>query len=314
MMEQRFKRILATALALLGLPFAQSMSIEGEGTISHSGKSEVTLSISSEKAQGDFESALSSRVKEFNIVSGYNDAVQVKGIALAEGGYQVKMALRRADKVKIKGAISYAKWSSFAAEGSEARKLVENASKGNLSSTSPAYYDGNLSNIEVKRDTRVPVKPYTLEGEALPVESFLEEAAAAKNHQMMFFARAFDVGCVTKIRINVPGKLRYYGGEGVTIIDEDTLEITPVDIPCAVVKTIVYVDEDGVEKTKTERIAKPEAKGIAAYFIYDKSMSPVTIAFISIGCALGAGLIGAGVVYFTRLGKKEIEKQKGAAK
>ncbi len=303
-----FKKIIFGII--LVFPALQSSSIEGNVSISHDGKSEASLTIVSSLAQEDFENAVKSKIQGYNTVSGLSDAVSLKRINAVEEGYQVDVTLRRADKVKIQGSFDYEEWSNFAAEGSEARKSIENANRGNISTTVENYYDGTRGNIVVSRDSSVVVSPKTLGGEKVDVDSFLSEAASSSDRNMMLFFGVFDLEGVKCMKVSVPGKLKYIGGEGVAVSSSSGVEITPVTVPVTVTKTVTVIDENGNEKYTTKVEKKNSAQALVGYFVYEKSLSPFEITMISLGCVIGVGLLSAFPIYWVVLGKKEIAKRK----
>lgn len=303
----RLKKI-AVGIGLL-FPLLQSSSIEGNVSISHDGKSEASINFDSTLSQEDFETKAKAKIQGYNTVSGLSDAVALKGISVIEGGYRVDVALRRADKVKVQGSFDYEEWSNFAAEGSEARKSVENAAKGNISTTIENYYDGSRGNIVVSRNNVVVVSPKKLNGETAELTSFLSDAASSNDRSMMLFFKVFDLKGVKSVKVTVPGTLKYIGGDGVKVSSSSEVEITPVAVPVTITKTVCTVDESGNEKYTTVVEKKNDAQALVGYFVYEKSLSPFEITLISIGCVLGVGLLSAFPVYWIILGKKEIAKK-----
>ncbi len=298
-----------TLVATLSVFFTALSGTDISATLKHNGKSEAELTFVSSLSYDDFKSKVDTKISEYNIASGYSDAITVKSVSAIEEGYNVKVALRRADKVKIQGGFQYSSWSDFSVEGSEARKLVENGAKGNISTTVQAYYNGKLASLSVSRSDRVDVKPYTVNGESVETEAFLNEAASSGSKDKMLFFRVFDVSAVSKVSLSLPGSIRYVGGTGVKATSSSEVEITPVNVPVTITKTVTY-EVDGVEKTKTEVEKKADALGFVGYFVYSQSLSPFAITMICIGSVMGVGLIAAFLFYIFHLGKKEQAKIK----
>lgn len=307
-MKAKTKKFCATAFLLFALPFFVGANADASVSLLHSGKAEVTLTMDTSLSQEEFRLYLEEKVKGYNVVSGYRDAVTINNIQTIDEGYSVNVSLRRLDKVKLQGTILLDEFADFSIEGSEARKAIENAARGNIETVCGTYVDGGYGTLKVSRDTSVPLQPRTAEEEVLPVSDFLETAKGASSSSWMMFYRAFDVEHLRKITLSVPGKVTHLAGDGVRLLNASTLELTPVTIPVTVTKTFTYIDENGVEKTDTETVVKSEALGFAGYFVYSKSLSPVAITFICIGAAAVVGLLTAGLVYIYRLGKKEIAK------
>ncbi len=311
-MNPKTRQFLATSLALSVLPFGFSADITAEASLNHAGKATAVVSVRSDLAYDAFSERAEAKARDFCMLSGYKDAVTIKSIHPIEDGYDLDMSLRRLDKVKMQGTFLFGEFSSFGTEGSEARKAIENAARGNIETVCGAYVDGSYATMKVSRDTRVKISPKTPGEEEVPLADFLAASAAAKSADTMLFYRAFDTDCVTKITLKIPGKVAYIGGEGIRALSQDKLELTPVSIPVTITKTITFIDENGVEKTTTEVKKKDDAKGFAGYFVYRESLSPVALGFLIAGAALLAGGIAAASVYFVRLGKKEIAKKEAA--
>lgn len=301
------RKIVAGTILLF--PLLQSSSIEGSASLSHDGKSEASLTVASALNQEEFETKTNNKIQGYNTVSGLSDAVSLKSISVIEGGYRVDVSLRRADKVKIQGSFDYEEWSNFAADGSEARKSVENANRGNIATTVENYYDGSRGNIVVSRNSVVKVSPKKLDGESVGVGSFLDEAAASSDRCMMLFFGVFDLEGVKSMKVSVPGTLKYTGGDGVKASSSSEVEITPINVPVVVTKTVTVIDENGNEKYTTEVEKKNSAQALVGYFVYEKSFSPFEITMISLGCVVGAGLLSALPIYWIVLGKREIAKK-----
>ena len=173
-----------------------------------------------------------------------------------------------------------------------------------------AYYDGSLATISVTRDSRIPLHPVDVDGKSLTAAEFLGKSSEYSNKAKMVFFRCLDMEGLEKLEVSVPGTLKFCGGEGVEFTSKNSLIITPVSFPITITKTIKYV-EDGIEKTKTVVEKKESANNLAGYFVYEPSMSPFEITLITLGCALGAGLIASFLIYILRLGKKQIALEEG---
>lgn len=306
-MKSKMKKPLVAMFALLAFPFCMA-STNASGSIYHNGKANAQVSISSSLSYEEFKAKANNKISDWNVVSGYKNAVTINFIKQKEDGFDLNMSFRRLDKVKMQGSFLFGEFSSFSIEGSENKKIVENASKGNIETTCGAFYDGGYATISTSRDDRVKIEGKDKENQNVTFEQLMEVSSNSKKNEMMLFYRVFDTGSIDKVTINVPGTISYIGGTGINRINESQVELTPINIPIKITKTITYIDEDGVEKTKTEVTSKRDAKGFAGYFVYAKSLSPVSIGFIITGSIVVVGLIAALLIYFIRLGKKELKK------
>ena len=101
---------------------------------------------------------------------------------------------------------------------------------------------------------------------------------------------------ITNIRVTFPGTIAYYGGENVRVIDESTVEITPVSLVAKVTKNDV--------NTLKPIITTENINVFLGYVIFDKSVSPFMITIIVLGSTIVLGLIGVGCIFLHKRGKR----------
>lgn len=118
------KKPLVAMFALLAFPFCMASS-NASGSIYHNGKANAIVSISSSLSYEEFKQKTNNKINDWNIVSGYKNAVTIDSISQKEDGFDLSMSFRRLDKVKMQGSFLFGEFSSFSIEGSENKKIVE---------------------------------------------------------------------------------------------------------------------------------------------------------------------------------------------
>ncbi len=122
----------------------------------------------------------------------------------------------------------------------------------------------------------------------------------------MFLFRMVDVGKMTSLRISFPGTIRYYAGNNVVLIGDDTLEIKPTEARAAsITRYVAETDETGKEEIVKEVLSDEPIQVMLGYVIYDQSMSPLAVAGIMAGIIIGVGTVIGLVVCLVLKGRKE---------
>ena len=307
------EKILKILSALLILPsvfiFFCGFSVVGSGKIKNSGKGSVKLEIQTQKEEASFKASLKERLKGYNVTSGDGDMLVLQDVKKNENGYEVLIDFRRIDKIKVKGGFYWQSFSSSVAEGSEFRALYEKWNKGNISCTVSAYYDGYLGRIDVPRSSLLKISPFYKDGTEMPIEQLLEKGERADKNETVFLFSLFDMENVEKATVSLPGKIEYYGGPGVKVTGKNTVEIDTVKVRTNILKNKVITDENGIEKIEPE-VSVEDAGALIGYVIFDKDVSPFTVAAISVGIA---AVIGFGVFVYKRVyisGKNILNEKK----
>ncbi len=118
----------------------------------------------------------------------------------------------------------------------------------------------------------------------------LEDRTAEREYIFMF--EDYFVGEVSKITLKFPGKIRFYGGQGVTLIDDDILEIVPSALQAEVTRSV-----DGEYVTVTE-----EVNGVLGFVLFEMNRN---YTWWIIG---GIAVIGIGILIFIGIKKKWFKK------
>ncbi len=313
MSGKRMKRIKAFELSVLLLcvalafVFGCGFSVETSATVYHNGKGSALLTIESELAPDAFEQSLSEYLQGFNIVSGDDDMLVAESIVQVDDGYEVRIAFRRLDKIKVNGDFYLQPWAEFVQDGSESLALLEKLDRGNLSCTVSAHYDGILGQITIPRSEDAPISPFNGAGEEIPLQAFVEEGAASSESSKILLFRLFDLDGVTRMRITVPGKLRAAGGN-IRLIADDTFEVTPDQIGATVLRNKIVVDENGTQRIEPE-VTSEEIPAMVGYVVFDESVNPAVYWTIGIAAAIVLGLCVAVYIHFRRAGMKILKEQ-----
>ncbi len=283
-------------------------SMTAKATIHQNGKGSAVLNVVSEKTEKEFKKDLKEKLDGFNIISGDNDMLQLKSLKKTSDGFSVEISFRRIDKIKVMGDFKFAKFSSYVSEGSMTLAELDKWYKGNISGTVSAYYDGQLGKINVPRSSNnIKVKPYTVSGKELTYEQFVEVGEKADRNDTIFSFRLFDIGNVVKARVSFPGKITHYGGENVTVIGDDTIEVTPTLVDATVTKNKIET-VDGVDKIVPEVIVG-DIGCMVGYVVFEKSLSPLMIGLIVVVSALIIGLITFVIVHMIKKGKRILRER-----
>jgi hypothetical protein len=280
----------------------------GEFNIKHSGKGQAVFDVDSTLESKAFQEKVENIVQDFNVASGSNDMVKLNGIERANNLYKVKVSFRRIDKVHPRGDIFLYKADALKVKQSEELDRLQRWERGDVNCTSYVFYNQLRGLVRIKKPREngptVVIKPKSVSGEQVSVKSFAENVAV-KNDIVSF--QLLDTLGVQKIQITLPGKITYYGGN-VTLMDKDTFEITPTTVQAEITRN----SADTYESIVTNE----EIKIFIGYVAFQKTISPLAVTAIVIGCVTVAGLIAYALVYFYNRGKKlqlreEIEKELG---
>lgn len=301
-------RFLALLMVPLLITAGYGFSVEGAASIGYNGKGSAVLTFESELTAEEFEDELQEKLKGFNIVSGDDDMLVAKSVEPTETGYEVSVAFRRLDKIKLNGDFYLEPWSEFVTEGSESLELLEKLNRGNLSCTVSAHFDGVLGQITIPRTTADGISPKDVSGgAAIPLETFAQQGREAASDTKLLLFRLFGLEGVTRAQVTVPGRIRAYGGN-VTVLSENTFEVVPGEVNATVLRNKLVVDENGTEKFEAE-VTNEAVSMLVGYIVFDQDVDPAVYWLIGIAAAVVAGLCVAVYVYFRRAGLKILQSE-----
>lgn len=323
---------------IVALPQMQRASAEGTGTygnasISKGGNVSLELTVDKsalEESVKDAESFalyVKSIVKNVNGSSQDADMVTLKKIKDNGSHYTVNISTRRINSnLKGMGDYAWSKLSTFTAPESDTYTRLALMARGNLRCMLMKPFNGIVGSVEIEAGTnknQVYIKPVdAATGEEISVEAFSEagQAASSKTYFTMF--RIPDVKSISKIKVNLPGNIKFISSECVNVIDNNTVELVPVTLAANIVRSEYVYDEEGnfiydeagVELTKPIFERDKEISCIFGYLAYEHSPNYVMIGLLSL---LGAGIVALVVVGFVKGSFAKffgIERKKKAAK
>lgn len=292
--------LLAICLPIFCLPLC-GFTASGQVNVNHNGKGNAVFFVETTLEEDAFEKKIKETVEDFNVVSGSNDMVALKGVEKTDGLYEVNVAFRRIDKVHPRGNLYLHTAESLKVKQSEELDRLNRWERGDINCTSYVFYNRLRGSVKIKKPREdgptVVIKPKSADGKALSVKNFAENVSA-KNQILTF--QLLDTLGVQKIQVSLPGTITYYGGE-IKLIDESTFEMTPITVSAEITRN----DVNSYEAIVTNE----EIQTFVGYVAFEKSVSPVTIAVIAIACALVVGLVVFVLAYFYRRGKKLQDKE-----
>ena len=276
-------------------------------TIKHSGKANAIVSYVSSENYNSFKENIENRIYQHNMSSGYSDAITIKSIKQNNEGYDVSYKLRRVDKVVLNGKIFLDKFKNMTRYESESYYTLLKFNKGDVSCNAPVYFDNILGKVVISRDTRFKIQTYDINNNEVDINDFIEKGNNSKDNSMMLMFQLFNFENVKKITLQLPGKITYYGAYAISVINENTIEITPSSIKAKLTKNKIVI-EDGVEKIEPV-VETKVINSFIGYIAYDKGISPTKIVLISILSAIGVSLIIFTIIRIYKVGLKEIKKK-----
>ncbi len=287
--------LLAICIPIFCLPLF-GFTASGQINVTHDGKGEAIFFVEDTASEADFQKDIKETIEDFNVASGSNDMVTLKGIQKKNGIYEVSVSFRRIDKVHPRGDFYLHKAESLKVKQSEELDRLQRWELGDINCTSYVFYERLRGSVQIKKPRddgpTVVIKPRSVSGKQLSVKNFAESVAA--ENQILAFQLLDTLG-VQKIQISLPGTITYYGGD-IKIINESTFEMTPTTVQAEVTRN----DVNNYEAIVTNE----EINIFVGYVAFQKSISPFEIVMIIIACLLVVGLVVFVLAYFYQRGKK----------
>lgn len=276
-------------------------------SLKHSGKANAIVAYTSNENYNSFKKMIDERVYQHNTSSGYSNAITIKSIKKNTNGYDVSYKLRRIDKVVLNGTINLDKFKNMTRLDSESYYSIIKSNKGDVSCNAPVYFDNILGKVVISRDTKYEIIPYDTNKNVIDINTLIENGNNSKDNSMMLMFKLFNFENVTKVTLKLPGNVRYYGGNSINVIDNNTVEITPASIKAKLtINKLVIVD--GISKYETV-VETKVINSFIGYIVYDKTTSPLKITLIIILSLLLISLFTFSIIYIYKTGVKEIKKQ-----
>lgn len=303
--------MLCTVMFLTLCGFSMNM----EATLKHNGKGSAVLTFETDASLEEFKAVLNKKITSYNSISAANtqtsgkDMLIVKSIDEIENGYSVGIAFRRIDKLLVSGRFELGRLSEYL----ENYLVNPNLNAGDLSAEDLINYKnqtlvkwnkGDMTGITVdgldqmmvvqdKEDLTLKAQPKTVSGEDVDIDTFISEGKKAKKNTEILTFFILGVDDVSSVQMTFPGRVTYYAGEGIEIIGDDTVKMTPS-------AKMVQVKGQGNEIS----LNKEEVGCLIGYIVYEESISAGTVVALVTGIVLLGGLA---VFLFLSLKRKGIK-------
>ncbi len=243
-----------------------------------SGKSSITLEIDRSQLEEGLqeEVAFAAYFQDYldaiNQKSGDTDFVILDNCETTEQGFRVTVATRRIDKLLGIGEFVYADTDSLLPADEES---LANYAKGtvkmrirrvfpNADTEEILYFIGYSDFSKSQKLTISPVS--VASGNKVPYADFASDMTGDGRKLVVF--KMPGLSFISKMTVTFSGNIRYVSSEGIRVIDERTVEITPISVNANIGKS------DGEETTIPMMLG---------YVVYDEGISPVALAAIVIG-------------------------------
>lgn len=281
MIKKIFKCILVCITVIICTFFTMSNTMSLE--LFRDGKGELNISINQDRLPesletiDDFTAWIDAYIYKLNIESGDIDFIERKKVEQTDKGYSLTLRLRRIDKIKGLGEITYGTASSILSY-EENLTTIKNFSNGVIREKIKRVYadlpNGDLvdpKNFQFKKgDNDIYIQPFQQKGEKiLSYEDFCNTYAQSERKIVMF--KLPDLRFAESIVINFAGNVECVSSQGMEIIGRDTVEMIP------------FAMEDASGETTS---------CVFGYVVYKQNMSPIAIGAIVIACiALGTFIV-----------------------
>lgn len=251
----------------------------------HSGKSSITLEIDKSqleeglREEGAFASYFQSYLDSINKQSGDTDFVTLEKCQPTEDGFSVTVSTRRIDKLLGIGEFVYSEVDNLLPADAES---LQNYARGTVKMRirrvySSADMEGQLFYIgysNFSKDQKLKISPVSVAtGEKLSYGDFSSNLTGSGRKIVVF--KMPDLSFASKMTVTLTGKVQYVSSEGVRVIDDNTVEITPISVNANVGKA------DGKEVTIPMMLG---------YVVYDEGITPLALGAIILGVIWAAAL------------------------
>ncbi|MFR1983847.1 MAG: hypothetical protein ACLS4Z_09175 [Christensenellaceae bacterium] len=272
-------------------------TVTGGINFSYDMKSDVAVNIKSDLSYEEVKTSVENYIVGYNLISGDDDVIVLKNIEKKAEEYVVSVKLRRIDKVKGPGDFDFAALSDFFSEGSERRRLIESWANGSWRYSSSVWFGNDRGSVDISREHegKDEVLPRNEKGETIAFEKFAQEGEKSGGDTDLFLFRLvatdLTMGDISSITMSVPGKIRYYAGNGISV-ENGKIVVKPTVIKGDILKK----DESG----EITAIKDADIKIMYGYVAFDRGTSPVAMAAMIV-----AGVALTGALFFVRLFSKK---------
>jgi len=240
-----------------------------------SGKSSITLEVDGSKLEEGlrekeaFVAYFQSYLDSINQKSGDTDFVLLDSCETTQQGFRVTVSTRRVDKLLGIGEFVYSEADKLLPADAES---LQNYARGTVKMRIRRVYpDANVEEklfyigySDFSKAQELKISPVSVaSGEQISYADFASDLAGNGRKLLMF--KMPDLSFISKMTVTFSGNIRYVSSECITVIDEKTVEITPISVNA------------NVGKVDGEAVTIPMMLG---YVVYDEGITPLMLGFI----------------------------------
>ena len=268
----KFKKICLSVLFLLAAAMLLCGCMQIRVDFHRDGSGTATLEIASSEETEIVQAELDRVLAAINAF-GDSTKLEKKSFTATEGGYQAEIRFRRIGELKGVGEYNFLSGDRFA-EDINKRSVIRRLSSG----TYPTLqnYDGSLVTAAGDMPT---ILPRSVAGEQWTPDEFLENCSADVS---VFSFVSYLGDNVASVTLRFPGKVLAASDLGVTVIDKNTVRLTPVQ---------ARMTHSRVEDSSVQQETR-ETNIYAGYVLFEPSVSAAWFA------VLGIAVVGIGALVF----------------
>ena len=291
-------RRLSRCVLLLFMPFVLifsfGFSVSADAKMNYFGKCEAVITVLTDSDETEFNEKLQKNIDAYNQQSKDVDVVTLQTTEKIDGGYMVKVKLRRIDKLGGVCIVDYSKLTTAMDEGNEIRDTLTAWYKGDLRTKGKVVKGGELESVRIDKNDNpgVKIKPKSADGNTVDIENLIDFAKKQKNCNILTY-KFFDVAEISEIKISFPSEIVYHGGLSSEITSENEIVIKPASLSV----TIDGEERDGVMSAM-------------GYVVFETGTSPVlVVALIIVALLFVAGVVILFLVFGIKQGGIAIAKE-----
>ena len=276
-------------------------------TLFSGGKSSITLDIDSSKLEDGlreeaaFVAYFQGYLDAINKKSGDTDFVILDRCETTQQGFRVTVSTRRIDKLQGIGEFVYSEVDKLLPADEES---LQNYARGTVKMRIRRVYPGTdaeeklfyIGYSDFSKAQELTISPLSADsGKQVSFGDFASDLTGGGRKLVMF--KMPDMSFITKMTVTLSGNVQYVSSECVTVVDKNTVEITPISINA------------NIGKSDGEEVTIPMMLG---YVVYDEGITPLTLCIIVLIGIWGAALIAC--YFFWRQNKRAQQKLLGEVK
>ena len=251
-----------------------------------SGKTSITLDVEGSKLDEglqdntSFAAYFQDYLDSINEKSGDTDFVMLDSCETTEQGFRVTVSTRRVDKLMGIGEFVYSEAGKLLPADKES---LEKYAKGTVKMRVRRVYPGSeteeklfyIGYSDFSKAQKLTISPVSAaSGEKISYADFASDLTGSGRKLVAF--KMPDLSFISKMTVTFTGSIQYISSECISVIDENTVEITPISVNA------------NIGKANGEQITIPMMLG---YVVYDEGITPVAVGVIILSIIWLAALI-----------------------